>query len=47
MLHSTDLLQILLWGDQNLKQQAEKKACGLVVEWNASLITEVIFQNVF
>lgn len=45
MSHSSDLLQILLRGHRSLKQQAENKNCGLVVEGNTSLITEVTFQN--
>lgn len=44
MLHSSDLLQILLRGHRSLNQQAENKNWGLVVERNTSLITEVIFQ---
>lgn len=47
MLHSNGLLQILLRGHTRLKQQAEKKNCGLVAERNTSLITEVMLQNFF
>ena len=47
MLHSSDLLQILLRGHGSLKQQAENKNCGLVVKRNTNLITEVIFQICF